>query len=83
MMLRPITSGAQDPIPGVLPAATVGVPAGVNVNGTPESALVATGPTSATQMVGFTEFTGTAANGNTVHVYVENAIAQAGHVNVH
>lgn len=83
MISGPITSGAQDPIPGVLPAATVGIPGGVNVNGTPESHLVTTGPTSATQMVGFTEFSGTAANGNTVHVYVENAIAQAGHVNVH
>lgn len=34
-------------------------------------------------MVGFTEFSGTAANGNTVHVYVENAIANSGHVHVH
>jgi hypothetical protein len=83
MISGPITSGGQDPIPGVLPAASVDIPGGVNVNGTAESALVATGPTSATQMVGFTEFSGTAANGNTVHVYVENAIANAGHVNVH
>lgn len=78
----PITSGAQDPIPNVLPGTAVGVPAGVDVNGTPESALITTGPTSPTQMVGFTEFSGVAANGNTVHVYVENAIAQAGHVHV-
>lgn len=78
----PITSGAQDSIPNVLPATSVGVPAGVDVNGTPESTLITTGPTSPTQMVGFTEFTGTAANGNTVHVYVANAIAQAGHVHV-
>ena len=83
MISGPITTGAQDPIPDVLPPTPVGVPAGVDVNGTPESALVTTGPTSPSQMVGFTEFSGTAANGNTVHVYVENAIANAGHVHVH
>ena len=83
MISGPITTGAQDPIPNVLPATPVGVPAGVDVNGTPESALVTTGPTSPTQMVGFAEFSGTAANGNTVHVYVENAIANSGHVHVH
>ncbi|HVA15045.1 MAG TPA: VCBS domain-containing protein [Stellaceae bacterium] len=82
MISGPITSGAQDPIPNVLPAAAVGVPGGVDVGGTPETHLVATGPVSPTQMVGFTEFTGTAAGGNVVHVYVENAIATAGHVHV-
>jgi hypothetical protein len=83
MISGPITTGAQDPIPNVLPATAIGVPAGVDVNGTPESSLVTTGPSSPTQMVGFTEFSGTAANGNAVHVYVENAIANSGHVHVH
>lgn len=80
MISGPITSGAQDPIPGVVPPVSLpAVPAGVDVNG----AAVTTAPTSPTQMVGFTEFSGTAANGNTVHVYVENAIATSGHVHVH
>jgi hypothetical protein len=80
MISGAITSGTQDQIPGVVPAvSTPTVPTGVDVNG----ATVTTAPTSPTQMVGFTEFTGTAANGNTVHVYVENAIATAGHVHVH
>jgi hypothetical protein len=83
MISGPITSGAQDPIPNVLPATPIGVPAGVDVNGTPETSLVATGPSSPTQMVGFTEFSGTSSGGNTVHVYVENAIATSGHVHVH
>ena len=38
--------------------------------------------TSASQMVGFAEYAG-AANGQTVHVYVANAIVNAGHVTVH
>ncbi|MGA9089654.1 MAG: hypothetical protein WB420_11160, partial [Bradyrhizobium sp.] len=79
MISGAVTSGSQDPIPNVLPASLPTVPAGVDVNGV----AVTTAPTSPTQMVGFTEFTGTAANGNTVHVYVENAIATAGHVHVH
>ncbi|HEV8016013.1 MAG TPA: hypothetical protein VGP48_10790 [Stellaceae bacterium] len=83
MISGAVTSGAQDPIPSVVPATPVPVPGGVDVNGTPETSLVATGPTSPTQMVGFTEFTGTSSGGNTVHVYVENAIATAGHVHVH
>jgi len=75
-----VTSGAQDPLPDVVPpVSTPAVPSGVDVNG----AAATTAPTSPTQMVGFTEFSGTAANGNTVHVYVENAIATAGHVHVH
>ncbi len=78
MISGAVTSGMQDPIPNVLPGSSPAVPGGVDVNG----ATVTTAPTSPTQMVGFTEFTGTAANGNTVHVYVENAIAQAGHVHV-
>lgn len=80
MISGAVTSAAQDPLPGVVPAvSTPTVPAGVDVSG----AAVTTAPTSPTQMVGFTEFSGTAANGNTVHVYVENAIATAGHVHVH
>jgi hypothetical protein len=38
--------------------------------------------TSASQMVGFAEYSGTV-NGQTVHVYVENAIVNAGHVHLH
>lgn len=82
MISGAVTGGAQDSIPNVLPGQPTGVPAGVDINGTPESHLVAAGPTSSTQMVGFTEFSGTTANGNVVHVYVENAIATAGHVHV-
>ena len=82
MISGPVTSGLQDPIPGVVPATSIPVPGGVDVNGVHESSLVSTGPSSATQMVGFTEFSGTASNGNTVHVYVENAIANSGHVHV-
>jgi hypothetical protein len=51
-----------------------------------QSPTVTTAPnglhTSASQMVGFAEYSGTV-NGQTVHVYVENAIAQAGHVHLH
>jgi len=78
MISGAVTSGMQDPIPGVLPGSSPAVPSGVDVSG----ATVTTAPTSPTQMVGFTEFSGTAANGNTVHVYVQNAIATAGHVHV-
>jgi hypothetical protein len=51
-----------------------------------QSPTVATAPTglhtSPSQMVGFAEYSGTV-GGQTVHVYVENAIVNAGHVHVH
>ncbi|HEY1503625.1 MAG TPA: hypothetical protein VGF92_04950 [Stellaceae bacterium] len=51
-----------------------------------QAPAVATAPTglqtSASQMVGFAEYAGTV-NGQTVHVYVENAIVNAGHVHLH
>ncbi|HZL58249.1 MAG TPA: hypothetical protein VFC38_00965 [Stellaceae bacterium] len=63
---------------------------GVVVSGSPQVATqgpgagnfgAAAGTSTQTQMVGFAEFAGTTTGGQTVHVYVENAIAQAaGHV---
>ena len=41
------------------------------------------GTTNASQMVGFTEFAATTSRGQAVHVYVQNAIQNAGHVAHH
>ncbi|HEV2162787.1 MAG TPA: hypothetical protein VGR52_11240 [Stellaceae bacterium] len=38
---------------------------------------------NASQMVGFTEYAATTTGGQTVHVYVQNAIQNAGHVHAH
>jgi VCBS repeat-containing protein len=43
------------------------------------TSTIAAGTNNGTQMVGYTEYAATV-GGQTVHVYVENAIAQAGHV---
>ena len=65
---NPINSGLQTT--GLGPSSPTTAPTSVD-------GATVTSTTTGTQMVGFTEFSGVTSNGNTVHVYVENAIANS------
>ena len=53
------------------------------ISGSVTSSGQNTAAAALTQMVGFTEYSSAVSPTQTVHIYVENAIATAGHVNVH